>query len=242
MTWTCESSEFSVSWHMTLISFACFLYNKKERAYARQRQAAEIPHTDFYISLSAASRKYQTVCHALRCGAQCRSNNWAKKKHTQAKKKKKSEDKQWEGGTSIKAVLFLLSNEPDPLSSPDHHRTLGLFSSFKMTQIFTPCPPPTPFPLPRPVPKGSSAHGGQVSCRPLKKPGADVRGPKTMLSSSKQTRTCTHSDGRGRTAHATRLIWAADRATGPVDESAILGRRWGLAVGAEHRKTDLNLD
>lgn len=87
--------------------------------------------------------------------------------------------------------LFSLSNL-EPLSSPDH-RPLGLFSSFQMTQIFTLCPPPAPFPLPWPVPKGSSAHGGQVSCRPLNKHGADVRGPKTMLGSSKQTRTCTQS-------------------------------------------------
>lgn len=92
-------------------------------------------HTiDFSISLFAASRKCQTVCHALRCGLQCSGNNWAKKKHTG------KQQTQCKDGTSIKAIVFLLSNEPDPLSSPDH-RPLGLFSSFKMTHIFTPCPP-----------------------------------------------------------------------------------------------------
>lgn len=108
-------------------------------AYSIQQRGAESHTADFSISLSAASRKCQTVCHALRCGLQCSGSNWAKKKtHTQAKNKQK-EKTQCKGGTSIRATVFLLSNEPDPLSSRDH-RPLGLFSSFKMTHIFTLCP------------------------------------------------------------------------------------------------------
>lgn len=56
------------------------------------------------IGLSAASRKCQTVCHALKCGSQCSGNNWAKK-NTEAKA-------QFKGGTSIKAVLFFSSLHP----------------------------------------------------------------------------------------------------------------------------------
>lgn len=196
------------------------------------------PIADFCLSLSAAWRKCQTVWHALRCGLQSSDNNWAKKKTHTWKKRGKT---QCGGGTSIKASLPTLSNE----SRPPPPQTKGLFSSFKMTHIFTPCPPSSsPFPLPWPVPKGSSAHGGQVSCRPLKKHASDVQGLKTMLNSSKQTlrlqRLHKHTH--------THLIQATDRTTG-----LLFSLCWGqlqmpslagleLTVGAEHRKTELNID
>lgn len=104
------------------------------------------------------------------------------------------------------------------LQSPSSldHRHLGLFSSFEMTHIFTLCPPPTTFPLSWPVPKGSSAHGCQVSCILLKKHSTDVQGLKTMLDSSKQTCTCSRSDHHGCIIQAQQFIWAADWTTGPV--------------------------
>lgn len=132
---------------------------------------------------------------------------------------------------------------------PLNHRCLGLFSSFEMTHIFTLCLPPAALPLPWPVPKGSSAHGCQVSCILLKKHGTDVQGPKTMLDSSKQTCTCSHSERHGCIVQAQQLIWTANWTTSPVvylPKSAWLlypcwGGFLGPVVSAQHRKADLTL-
>lgn len=146
--------------------------------------------------------------HALSCGIQFPGNNWVKKKRnicTQNKEK----NTLW--GQHFKQGCIW-----SPFSSTLDHRCSGLFSSFEMTHIFSLCTPPAALPLPWPVPKGSSAHGCQVSCILLKKHNTDVQGPKTMLDSSKQTCTCSHSERCGCIVQAQQLIWAADWTTGPV--------------------------
>lgn len=151
---------------------------------------------DFCRSLSAAWRKCRIVCHALRCGSQCSGNNWAKKQtkqHTHAQMKNNVM-------AALQSRLILFFPSTPLLSWPQAFK--GCFPALKWPTFLHYAPPPPPFPLPWPVPKGSCAHGGLVSCRPLKKHGTDVQGPKTMLSSSKQTCTCTHLDGRGRITHA----------------------------------------
>lgn len=122
-----------------------------------------------------------------------------------------------------------------------------LFFFFFFQTLCPPYPPPPPpappLPLPWPVPKGSSAHGGHVSCPPLKKHGADVRGPRTMLGSSKQTRTRMHSEWRGAAWRGTLLIRAADGTAGararPLlsawDEKQFASARARQASGVESR-------
>lgn len=135
-----------------------------------------------------------------------------------------------------------------PFSSTQPQMFRPVFQLWNDPYFYT-VPPPAALPLPWPVPKGSSAHGCQVSCILLKKHGTDVRGPKTMLDSSKQTCTCSHSECHGCIAQARQFIWAANWTTSPVvclPKSAwLLYPCWegflGPVVRAQHRKADLTL-
>lgn len=169
-----------------------------------QQQVAEHP-TSWLLYHTACSLQ-QIPNYVLRIKMWCtmlrQQLSWLQK-NKQKKTQAKQGGEKHNSRAALQSRLYSSCCPVNPTPSPPlDHRPLGLFSSFKMTHIFTLCPPPPPLPLPWPVPKGSSAHGGQVSCRPLKNHGADVQGPKTMLRSSKQTRTCSHSDRCGRITQA----------------------------------------
>lgn len=118
-------------------------------------------------------------------------------------------------------------NPTHPLSSPDHG-SLGLFSSFKMTHIFLHCAPLLlhhflSLGLCQKVPLHMVAR---FPVGHWKSTVLTYKAQKTMLDSSKQTRTCT-SDCHGLLLHrtCTRLIWAADRTT-TSPAFALLIVRW----------------
>lgn len=96
----------------------------------QQQQLAEIPHTDFCISLSAASRKCQTVCYVLRCGTQCSGNNRAKKKHShrQNKTKETMRRQHFKQGYALHAVQRTRPSSP-PL-------TIGLWRGWGGGVVF----------------------------------------------------------------------------------------------------------